>query len=254
MRAESRAEQVVRVVRPRHPVAHRFVDGILQRTAARIDRLDPGAQQSHPEDIQRLPAHVLGAHVDDALEAQERTGRRAGDAVLSGPGLGDDPLLPHALGKKRLAESVVDLVGAGVGQVFPLEKDPGAAVSGREPSRIPERRRAARVVVQEPGKLGNEGSIATSLEVLALERFDGRDQGLGHEATAELAVVAAPIGIAAAEPIPGLRHCSSSIASSAGSASAQRTASTKCRSRRWLFTPGRSSTPEATSTPYGRTV
>ena len=37
MRPEHRAEQVVRVADVGHPVAHRFVDGVLQRAAAGVD-------------------------------------------------------------------------------------------------------------------------------------------------------------------------------------------------------------------------
>ena len=74
-------------------------------------------------------AHVLGAHVDDALEAEQRAGRRGGDAVLAGAGLGDDAPLAHAPGEQRLAERVVDLVRAGVGEVLALEEDPRAAAA-----------------------------------------------------------------------------------------------------------------------------
>ncbi len=86
-----------------------------------------GAQQTHPEDVQRLPSHVLGAHVDVAVEAEQRARRRRRHAVLAGAGLGDDPPLAHPHRKQRLAEGVVDLVRAGMGQVFALEKDPRAA-------------------------------------------------------------------------------------------------------------------------------
>ncbi len=78
--------------------------------------------------------HVLGAHVDDALEAEQRAGRGRGHAVLPGAGLGDDAPLAHALGEQRLAERVVDLVRAGVRQVFALQEDAGAA-AGRADSR-----------------------------------------------------------------------------------------------------------------------
>ena len=71
----------------------------------------------------QLAADVLGAHVDDALEVQQRAGGRAGDAVLAGAGLGDDPRLAHALGEQRLPERVVDLVRAGVVEVLALEVD-----------------------------------------------------------------------------------------------------------------------------------
>ena len=78
-------------------------------------------------DVQRLALHVLGAHVDVALEAEQRARRRRRDAVLPGAGLGDDAPLAHARGEQRLAERVVDLVRAGVRQVLALEEDPRAA-------------------------------------------------------------------------------------------------------------------------------
>ena len=78
-------------------------------------------------DIQLLPAHVLFAHVDHALQAEQRADSGSGDAVLAGAGLGDDALLAHALGEQALAEAVVDLVRAGVEQVFALEIDLRAA-------------------------------------------------------------------------------------------------------------------------------
>ena len=80
----------------RDPVAHRFVDRVLQRAAAGVDALDRRAEHAHAKDVQRLPRHVLGAHVDDALEAEQRAGRRRGDAVLAGAGFGDDAALAHA--------------------------------------------------------------------------------------------------------------------------------------------------------------
>ena len=58
---------------------------------------------------------------------EQRADGGRGDAVLARAGLGDDALLAHALGKQALAERVVDLVRAGVQQVFALEVDFGAA-------------------------------------------------------------------------------------------------------------------------------
>ena len=69
----------------------------LQRPRAELDRAHLGAEQVHPLDVRALPAHVLGAHVDDALEAEARADRRRRDAVLAGAGLGDDPPLAEPL-------------------------------------------------------------------------------------------------------------------------------------------------------------
>jgi hypothetical protein len=83
-----------------------------------------GAEQPHAEHVERLAGHVDLAHVDDALHAEQRGGRGAGDAVLAGTGLGEQTPLAHPLGEQRLTEHVVDLVRAGVVQVLALEQQP----------------------------------------------------------------------------------------------------------------------------------
>ncbi len=206
MRAERRAEQVMRVVRTRHPVAHRFIDRVLQRAASRIDALNPRAEQAHAEHVESLPPHVLGAHVDDAFEPEERAGCCARDAVLAGAGLGDDACLAHAPGQQRLPERVVDLVRAGVREILALEEDAPAAGSCGEPPRLPQRCRTADVVREQPRQLLRERRILPRRQILALERLDRRHQRLGHEAAAELAVVAARIRIAPAKPWIVISH------------------------------------------------
>ena len=84
---------------------------------------DGRAEQPHALDVGHLAAHVLRAHVDDALQAEQRARRRGGHAVLARAGLGDDPRLAHALGQQALAERVVELVRARVHQVLALEPD-----------------------------------------------------------------------------------------------------------------------------------
>ena len=149
MRAEHRAEQVVGVGDVGHPVAHRLVDRVLQRLRAGVDLDHFGAEQPHAEDVERLARHVVGAHVDVALEPEQRADGRGRDAVLPGAGLGDDPPLPHADREQRLAERVVDLVRAGVREVLALEHDARAAGGRGQPLRFVERRRAADVIAQQ---------------------------------------------------------------------------------------------------------
>ena len=151
MRPERRAEQVIGVGDVGDPVAHRFVDRVLERPAAGVDLPHLGAEQAHPDDVQRLPPHVLGAHVDAALEPEQRAGGRGRHAVLAGAGLGDDAPLAHAPGEQRLPHRVVDLVRAGVREVFALEENPDtpavAGRLGRQPPRLVQRRRAPDVVL-----------------------------------------------------------------------------------------------------------
>ena len=64
---------------------------------------------------------------------KQRADGGGGDAVLAGAGLRDDAALAHALREQPLAEAVVDLVRAGVEQVFALEIDLRAAELLGEP-------------------------------------------------------------------------------------------------------------------------
>ena len=127
MRPDDRAENVMRRFDRAHPIAHGFVDGVAQRPRAAGDRPHFGPQQPHAEDVRPLAADILLAHVDDAFQAEAGAGRGRGHAVLAGAGFGDHAVLAHPHGQQRLAERVVDLVGAGVIQVFALEIDLGAA-------------------------------------------------------------------------------------------------------------------------------
>src|SRR5690606_15264982 len=73
-----------------------------------------GAEPLHALHVERLPLAIDLAHVDEARQADARTGRGGGDAVLSRAGLRDDPPRAEHPGEHRLAERVVDLVGPGV--------------------------------------------------------------------------------------------------------------------------------------------
>ena len=133
VRAGGRADQVVRRLDVRDPVADGLVHGLLERRGAGGDRHDGGAEQVHARDVGRLPPGVLLAHVDDALEPEARAHGRARDAVLARAGLGHDPPLAEPLGEQRLTDGVVDLVRARVREILSLEPDAGAADLGGQP-------------------------------------------------------------------------------------------------------------------------
>ena len=76
------------------------------------------------------------------------TGGGGGHAVLAGAGLGDHALLAHPQREQRLAERVVDLVGAGVVEVLALELDLRPAALLAQPLGVIQRRRPADVVLQ----------------------------------------------------------------------------------------------------------
>ena len=77
----------------------------------------------HPENIECLPLHILGAHVDDALQPKTGAHRGSGNTMLTSTGFGNDALLPKPLGEQGLSHGIVDLVGTGVVQILPLEVD-----------------------------------------------------------------------------------------------------------------------------------
>ena len=104
-------------------------------------------------------------------------------------------LLAHAPGEQRLAEAVVDLVRAGVEQVFALDIDLRAAQVFGEPAREVERRGTARVVRQQNVEFGVERRVLLRLVVSVLEFFERRHQNFGHVASAVRAEVAAGVGL-----------------------------------------------------------
>src|ERR1700685_424500 len=110
-----------------HPIAPSFIDGVFQGARARLDTAYFSPEQPHAKNVQFLTPHVLGAHVNDTFETEERANSSSGDAVLSCTGFGDDAALAHAFGQQSLPETVVDFVCPGVKQIFALEVDLCAA-------------------------------------------------------------------------------------------------------------------------------
>ena len=165
----------------RDPVADRLARRLLQGLRPELDRAHLGAEEVHPLDVRGLPAHVLGAHVDDAVEAEARTDGGGRDAVLAGAGLRDDPPLAEPLGEHRLAEGVVQLVGAGVEEVLALQVDAPVGVEARGAR---ERCRAPRVVRAELVELCPEGIVGSGADPAGRELVEGRDQRLRDVAAA----------------------------------------------------------------------
>ena len=184
-----RADDVVGRADVGDPVAQRPVDRVLEGRRAALHRPDLGAEEAHADDVEGLAGDVLGAHVDDAGEAEVGAGGRRGDAVLAGAGLGDDPRLAEALGEEHLADAVVDLVRPRVTEVLALEVDLAGADGRGEARRRRQGGRAADVVAEDPAVLRLELGVGPGLGPLAGELLDGGHEGLGDVAAAELAEV-----------------------------------------------------------------
>jgi hypothetical protein len=132
-RAQNGAEKIVRGADVGHPIAHGFVDGVLEGAAAGLDSDDPCAEQAHARDVEGLARHVFRTHVYDAFQAEVRRDGGGGDAVLACAGFCDDGRLAHLYGKQPLADGVVDLVRSGVIQIFALDVNARTAEMCREP-------------------------------------------------------------------------------------------------------------------------
>ena len=132
MRADDRADDVVRVRTDGHPVAHRLVDGVAERPRTARHGAHLGAQRPHDEDVELLPADVFLAHVDDAGQPEEGAGGGGGDAVLAGAGLGDDARFLPIRSVSSAWPMVLLILCAGVVEVFALEVDVRPAAVLRE--------------------------------------------------------------------------------------------------------------------------
>ena len=174
-RPDARADHVVRRLDVGDPVADRGARRLLQRARAGLDGLDRRAEEPHPLDVGRLPAHVLGAHVHDALEPEPCARGRGRDAVLARAGLGDDPSLAEPAREDDLAEGVVDLVGARVVQVLALEVQP---LAGREPLGEGDGGWAPDVRASELVELRAERRVVLRLLPGGGQLVERRDQGL----------------------------------------------------------------------------
>ena len=111
------------------PVADRLTGGVFEGGRPCGDGLHSGPQQAHPEHIQGLAAHIFSAHIHHTFQAETGADRGGSHTMLTGTGFSNDPLFTHAQSEESLTQGVVDLVGAGVIQVFTLEPDARTTIS-----------------------------------------------------------------------------------------------------------------------------
>jgi len=195
VRAGHGADDVEGVFDVGHPVAQRFVERVLQRPAARIHRHHRRAQQVHAVDVGALALDVLAAHVDHALHAVARADGGGGHPMLAGAGFGDHAPLAHAPRQQRLADGVVDLVRAGVVEVFALEVDLRAADLAAQSCGVIDRARAADEVLQFVLELGHEFGVAAVAGVGGFKFMQRVDQRFGDESAAVGPEMPAGVGL-----------------------------------------------------------
>src|SRR6185295_4472839 len=251
MRAEHGSEEIVAVRDVGDPIAHRLVDGVLERLRSGVDASDRRAEQLHPEDVQRLALHVFGAHVDVTAQPEKRAHCRRRNAVLACPGLSDDAPLAHSLREESLTESVVDLVRARMCQILTLQNNAGAAERLADASGFVEGSRAAYVVREQLAQPRDERLVLSGGEVRGFQLRDWSDERLRHEPAPVDAVVSARVRVTFCER--RRRRHGHNVARLSGSSRGSSSTVKRCRSLSWSLTPGDDSTPDDRSMAYGRT-
>jgi len=184
MRAEYRAEKIMSRAHVSDPIAHGFVNGILESAAAGIHADNLRAQHAHARHVERLPRHVFRAHVNDAFQAEMRGHGSGSDAVLPRTRFRDDAWLAHFHGEQTLANRVVDLVRASVQQILALEIDARATKFFREPRSKLQRRRAAGEILQEILEVSLKRWIRLRRFIGALQLEQRHHQCFGNVAAA----------------------------------------------------------------------
>ena len=151
--------------------------------------------------------------------------------MLAGSGLGDDALLAHPQRQQRLPDGVVELVRAGVAEVFALEVDVSAAEVRRQPRGGIKRRRPADECMAVARKLELKLCVRLGFVPHALELLERPHERLGD-------VLASIRAEPAAHRVLDQERISVS-----------RTAWTKARTFSGSLTLTEASTPLETSTP-----
>ena len=185
MRSHGAAHQVEGIPRMAAPVPDGLRAGITQRHVARGDGVDCRSQHAHALHVGVLSLHVGLAHEYLASHAHQGAYRGRGHAVLSRSRLGRDAGLAHALGHEYLSYGVVNLVGARVVEVFPLQVEP-AAVKLAHAAGMVERRGTAHVVAQQRPVLPPEVGAVQYLAVDAPQVVHAAVEYLGDIGPAKL--------------------------------------------------------------------
>ena len=118
--------------------------------------------------------------------------------MLTGPGLRNDAPLFHAHGQQHLADGIVDLMCAGMAQVFPFQINLCAAQLLGQPIRTIETRRTPDILLEVVGQVCLKSTVLLRLDILRFQFEERRHEGFRHIAT--------PIGSESAMAIWEHRH------------------------------------------------
>jgi hypothetical protein len=189
------ADDVERIADVGHPVAHRFVERVLERLRTAGHRHDGRAEQPHAIHVDLLALDVGRAHVHDAL--QPRRAATVADATPCWPA--PVSAMIRCLPMRRASSAwpmVLLILCAPVWfRSSRLRQDARAADFFRRQARsFVDRARAADVMLEVVFEFCDEGRVDARRVVSGGELLQRADQGFGHEPPAEAAEVAGRIG------------------------------------------------------------
>ena len=195
MRPGHRADDVKRIFDVGHPVAHRFVERVLECPGTALHRHHGRAEQLHAIYILRLALHVFRAHIHHAFHAVARRHGSGRHTMLARASLGDHARFAHAFGQQCLPHGVVHLVRAGMVEVFALQKYLRATELLRPAFGVIDRAGAADEMLEIVIQLGDKFGIVAILFISLIQLFQRAHQGFGDINAAVRAEVAGVIGI-----------------------------------------------------------
>ena len=112
------------------PVSDGFVCAVFQCLVSAVYRHHLRSEHTHTFHIDMLALYIKGSHIDGAWHIHECADCGCCHAVLSCAGFGYDACLAHFPCKENLSEGVVNLVCAGVVEVFSLQIEPASIPFG----------------------------------------------------------------------------------------------------------------------------
>ena len=163
-------------------------------------RYDVGSENMHSYDIGVLFDHIHFTHIDIALQADQCCCCSERHTMLACACFSDEFLFAHFFGEQCFAEAVIDLVCAGMVEVFTLHIDLCAIFFG-EVLGMKDRSRASDIVLIEIGQLSQKLRIGTYSIIRSSDFVHNRLQFRRNETSPILTEVALLIRERAVENI-----------------------------------------------------
>ena len=122
-RAKCASQNIMGCVRICCPVAHSFINRILEGSASACYRMYFCSIEFHCCNVRLLAAYVYFAHINCTVETKLCTGSGGGKSVLAGSRFCNDSFFAHSFCKKALADCIVYFMGTSICKSLKLDID-----------------------------------------------------------------------------------------------------------------------------------